>query len=366
MQIQRIIFLILIVILFACGPKAKFVKMDNLWTPPKNVAVLPFENFSNDTEGPNLVRLLFIQQLINKGFNPQNFEETDKILRDLGITDGGQLNSISSIELVKNLGVDGLFYGKLLNFKYSVGILKTTRNVKLNVKLIDGWRNDLYWESEQEHDESKSRLGAIMSLNLKEIAEDAIKDIGKDLLVKGLSQALKGMLGHPLYSVANTAVNNVIITLPYYREGYNPPSDAEYAKVETKEVENVSDSVINKKVTISDVDVIKDDSNIKEGYQRFRNIEILLRNNDRINAEIMQISAENVILKINDKEKKINKNDVDSIYFKDKKYIKIYLKSGNFIQTDYIDLKSDSIIINDLNNGSDKLINRDEIDYIVF
>ena len=101
-RISLYFFILIIFLLTGCAPKAKFVKPDNCWQPPQKVAILPFDNLSNDEEGPGLVRTLFVEKLADKGFILQDCQETDNILRDLGITYGGQLKSIKRESLPKN------------------------------------------------------------------------------------------------------------------------------------------------------------------------------------------------------------------------------------------------------------------------
>ncbi len=216
-----------IFILAGCSSTSKvYIKSDNIWNPPRIVAVLPFANMSKDEQGPVMVRLLFIQKLNDKGYIVQDPNETDKILQDLGITYGGQLNSITPEELDQQLGVDGLFYGTVLNFEYTVGIIETKKEVRLDAKFIDGWRNVLYWESSQGFVESKSRVFTILGSRPEDMLKNVAADIGKDLVTKAIVKSLKDMIGHPLYIHSEQCISLTLSSLPDYMPGYIPLSNA--------------------------------------------------------------------------------------------------------------------------------------------
>jgi hypothetical protein len=226
MQAQTIIRFTTISFIFfitACMPKAIYVKPENMWKPPQNVAVLPFDNMSNDEEGPILVRSLFARKISEKGFFVQDPDETDEILRDMGITYGGQLKGIPSEELAKKLGVDGLFYGTVLNFEYTIGLFETKKIVRLNARLVDGWRDELFWEAEQESQESKSRIITILTSKPDEMLKNTAADLGGDIAAKVITKSLEGLLNHPLYNHSDRAVNKTIASLPYCEPGYMKP-----------------------------------------------------------------------------------------------------------------------------------------------
>jgi hypothetical protein len=213
------------VIFFIFAGCAATKPVDPNWMPPQSVAVLPFDNMSLDENGPVLVRLIFIGYLTNMGYIVQAPDRTDAILRDLGITYGGQLNSITPGELVRKLGVDGLIYGTVLKFEYTVGLIDTKKGVRLRASFLDGWRNVSLWESEQGYEESKSRLGFLID-KPRDIFKDTASDFGRDLMTKAALGSLKGLIGNPLFPQADRAVGLTIASLPDYQPGYEaPPED---------------------------------------------------------------------------------------------------------------------------------------------
>lgn len=134
--------------LFGCALGPKFIVQD--FKPPAKIAVLPFANQTNDVSGPEIVRKLLIEMLPSRDYFPVEKGKVDQtLLEKFGITDGGQLRSVSEKELGESLDVDGLFYGNLLvfiDFPFGFG---RRRTVKANLKLVDAKTGTLLWEDEK-------------------------------------------------------------------------------------------------------------------------------------------------------------------------------------------------------------------------
>lgn len=112
---KRLVFyVILSLILISCSSTRKVLKSETNKSPAR-LAILPIDNYTNDVNGSRILREVIYETLLenNKGYVIQDVEKTDALLRDVGITDGGQLKIISPIEISEVLGVDGLLYLKL-------------------------------------------------------------------------------------------------------------------------------------------------------------------------------------------------------------------------------------------------------------
>lgn len=142
------IWVLVITFLTGCAAGPKFVAKDVSF--PDRVAVLPFSNETNDVEGPETVRKVLIEMLSLKGYIPLPKEQVDEtLMKELGITEGGQLGSTTAQELGKYLGVDALFYGNLLSFiDLPLGFVRK-RTVKANFRLVDVQTGNLLWEDER-------------------------------------------------------------------------------------------------------------------------------------------------------------------------------------------------------------------------
>lgn len=168
-----------LVFLSGCSLKLgpKFVTED--FEPPTRVAVLPFSNQTNDVSGPEIVRKLLIEMLPTRGYFPIEKEKVDRILlENFGLTDGGQLRSVSPEELGEALGADGLFYGDLLvfvDFPFGFG---RKRTVKANLKLVNAKGGNLVWEDE------KSWSNPEIYFSAQEAKEALVRQIAERQLAK--------------------------------------------------------------------------------------------------------------------------------------------------------------------------------------
>ncbi|MBI5904819.1 MAG: DUF799 family lipoprotein [Deltaproteobacteria bacterium] len=88
------------------------------------VAVAPLENQSNDLSASDIVRDAFVEGVSRRGYAVVPVAESDKALREaLGISYGGQLPTATPQEVCAALGVEGVFYGEVLEFsKTTTGI----------------------------------------------------------------------------------------------------------------------------------------------------------------------------------------------------------------------------------------------------
>jgi len=179
-----------------CSPKAKYL-IEN-YSPPKKIAVLPFNNQSIDLDAPVIMRYLFNKRLSSVGYNTIPLDEIDEKLREMGITDGGQLPAATPKELGEKLNVDGLIYGDVIEFKYTTLGFYYARTVQANFKLFDSKNEKLLWEDERKVSKKE--------FEFREIG----KAFASQLVEKTLNKALKS----PLKEESNGVVNLSIMTLP--------------------------------------------------------------------------------------------------------------------------------------------------------
>lgn len=191
------------------------------------VAVLPFANYTNDLEIPQNLRNLFIKSLKKKGYNVIPTDTVDARLLRMGITDGGQLPTISNKVLGDTLGVDILGYGKVIQADYITLGVYLEREVELEVSLFWSFNTISLWSSngraftrkiyvaendneyEEEEDEEKEDRSVL----------DRIKGfLGSILRLIGIQLAEKvfvDLFTHPLYYEAALAVDDATRSLPY-------------------------------------------------------------------------------------------------------------------------------------------------------
>lgn len=116
--------------------------------PIRRLAVLPLVNNTNDVDAPEMVRERLIKALEANLYNVQPLEETNQILRDqMGITLGGQLEMAESKVLAETLGVEGLLYGDLMDFKETTTGVYNSRNVRGRFKIVNALDEGVFWQN---------------------------------------------------------------------------------------------------------------------------------------------------------------------------------------------------------------------------
>lgn len=187
---------------FGCAIKPR-VLVPN-YVPPQKVAVLPMTNQSNDLRGPEYVRQEFVHSLETLGYNIQPISETDETLRTkYGITEGGQLGSLTPDQIGKVLGVEAIIYCDLIDFKFiNIGVYQN-KFVEANFRMVDPKTGTVLWEDQRK-------------ASRKQIQTD-MKEATKTF-ARGLAErALGNMLNLPLEEQVRAVVRRALSTLPRAR-----------------------------------------------------------------------------------------------------------------------------------------------------
>lgn len=133
---------------------------------------------TNDLQGPDLARYLLHRRL-DASMGVLSIDEMDAKLKEKGITDGGQLSSMSTRELGELLNAEGLLYGELQEFKnMNLGVMHQ-RKVKINLTLVNAKSGEKIWENSQKSSGSK------IALDKREAAE---------ILVEGYAEKIGEMM----------------------------------------------------------------------------------------------------------------------------------------------------------------------------
>ena len=116
--------------------------------PIKRLAVLPLVNNTNDVDAPEFVRERLVEALAARMYNVQPLEETNQILRDqMGITLGGQLEMADNREMAQMLGVEGLFFGDLMDFHETTTGVYNSRNVRGRFRIVNAANDAIFWQN---------------------------------------------------------------------------------------------------------------------------------------------------------------------------------------------------------------------------
>lgn len=171
-------------IIFGCATNKYLVK-DPSFKEPIQIAVLPFANETTDLPACELERLFFFIGMGEKGYKVLDITTTDSLLKKTGITDGGQLNSISSKELKNLLKVEGLLYGTLVEAQYSTLAVISKKKVTVKIDLI---KDDKSIWKDQETVKATS-LGNIVS---------PLAGLAQQVADKTFAKAFAKYHGHPI------------------------------------------------------------------------------------------------------------------------------------------------------------------------
>ncbi len=144
----RCAWLFLAVCICSCiFPQAAKKYPANPSNPIKQVAILPLQNDTNDVEGPEFVRQKLIQEFQARNYSVMPASEVDSKLRDkLGVSLGGQLQTVAASKFKDALGVEGVVLGKLMDFGETTTGIYNVRKVRAVFKMLNTGNGKVAWE----------------------------------------------------------------------------------------------------------------------------------------------------------------------------------------------------------------------------
>jgi hypothetical protein len=175
--------------------------------PPKpplleTVAILPFDNYSNDVNAPDIMQRLTFLALKNSPYRISDVIETNERLAKVGIVDGGQLPAVDPTKVGKEFGVQALLYGDVENFSYTNIGFYLQKRVTLHLKMVDVNTGATLWEG--------TGNGITRDVNLD-------KHSATRACTSGLAEQLVDkVFKTPLQEEAEAATIRALYTLPGY------------------------------------------------------------------------------------------------------------------------------------------------------
>lgn len=141
--------------------------------PIAKVAVLPFQNSTNDMDGPNWVRVAFSNIVPSRYYTLVSNDQVDQNLKEkLNITLAGQLDynnpgvgAPAPTDVGKVLDVDGLFYCNLEDFQNLITGFYNKRKVKAKCRLVNAKTGDTVWERDAEESNTQVQLSVAGALD---------------------------------------------------------------------------------------------------------------------------------------------------------------------------------------------------------
>jgi|GEM_PF-828067 len=140
-----LIWVPILLLLSACAKPLTDVAPDFKSLKPTRVAILPVKNETADMDAPIVFRILARAELADKGYALVDFPPMDAALREKGIEEAGQIESLTPQEIGECLGADGLLYVTVLGYGRQVGV-----HLKMegSFTLVDAKTGQKLWFSE--------------------------------------------------------------------------------------------------------------------------------------------------------------------------------------------------------------------------
>jgi hypothetical protein len=203
MKIARFLILGAVFILLLSGcVSAKFLVP--AWEPG-TIAVLPFTNESSDVAIEKFTRVVMFDTLDRSGYEVVPLEQVDSSLEELGITEGGQLPTITIAEIAEKIEADSFMVGNIISARRVMLGVYFDKQFEANFQIYDRESEELKWEDERESQERK------VVINPGEIAKTA----GKAFALELASDAIYKLLdSHPLIEHIRNVVRTSVSTLP--------------------------------------------------------------------------------------------------------------------------------------------------------
>jgi hypothetical protein len=199
---RALVGLVLVLAALSGCVSAKYLVPD--WTPGR-IAVLPFTNESADVAVEKFARAVMVETLTRFDYEVVDIEEVDARLDELGITEGGQLATVTLAELAQAIDADSFLYGDILEAKRVMIGIYFNKKFTANFKIWDVKTEELKWEDEQTSKEAKVVLNPV-ELG-QEVAKQFAVELTSDMVYKLLNS-------HPLIQHIRTVVRTSVRTLP--------------------------------------------------------------------------------------------------------------------------------------------------------
>lgn len=155
-------------------------------TPPLLIAVLPFENHSNDVDAPQKVRTALFEKMNAREFRLLELDKIDSALRNVSVTLGSQLELLENRREVLNglIPADVYCYGTVVEFAFKNAVALTQRKVELKLRLVDAKTGAVLFEGTEMGITTKAGLDAAADATLNTAGKVAksVKDSVKQFM----------------------------------------------------------------------------------------------------------------------------------------------------------------------------------------
>lgn len=171
--------------------------------PPRRLAVLPFDNRTNDAGAADYVRNVMAQRLPARRFTVLPQAGVDDALRNLGVSQGGQLGVTTPGRVAAATGAELLLYGRVEQFTYITAGVAEKRAVKVSARLVDP-SGRVHWAATRSSSNGGLDPGAASSLGA----------FGRALGGQLTEKLVEGAVSHRLAPETRACVDALIVSIP--------------------------------------------------------------------------------------------------------------------------------------------------------
>ena len=151
----------------------------------KTVAVLPFDSLAQDrTSGDKVQKVFYLELLSLDVFDVTEPGQVTKVIRGSG-TNVDALGPSDYQKIGKDLGVDGLFVGSVVDFAEGHSGSTPTPEITIQLRLIETHSGTTIWSVGQ------SRSGAGVSTRLFGVGSESLTEASRRVVRRALGTLLK-------------------------------------------------------------------------------------------------------------------------------------------------------------------------------
>lgn len=183
-MLRKIVLFVSTLMMFGC------VTMTFDWVP-QSVAILPLGNQTADVAVDDFARYHLYERLEKiADYDLMPLEEVDRALDDLGITDAGQLPTISIEELAEKLGVEAIITGDVIVADRVMLGVYFKKEFEATYSMIKTSDETVVWSENYYSKDSK------LVLNPAQVVTGMVEEMAKEITSDLVAKMFKS---HPLY-----------------------------------------------------------------------------------------------------------------------------------------------------------------------
>jgi TolB-like protein len=136
----------LLIFIYGCSSSLKqYIRPNINIGNIKTIAVLPFENLTQDRHADEKIRRIVIIELLSRNIDVIEPGEVTKVLRELRLRTLASISNSDIKYIGETLGVDAVMKGSIGTFKISRGISVSYPEVSIHLMLLEATSGNIIW-----------------------------------------------------------------------------------------------------------------------------------------------------------------------------------------------------------------------------